>query len=115
MELSSLVIAALFEAGVAHIFRTGLGTIACAVFNYAPDCWQIPRFVALGLTSRMVFVVSLKWTARQNSQLCVIILSALSFIVAWTFPVASLQPGPNSAGNLATRTHIVRFLHCDIG
>ena len=58
------------KRGVAHIFRIGLGTITCAVFNYATDCWHIPRFVALGPTSRMVIVVSLKQTARPNCRLC---------------------------------------------
>ena len=82
------------KRGMAHIFRTDLGTTVCVVFNYAMDCWHIPRFVALGPTSSMVIIVSLERTARQNSQLCVIIMSTFFFIVAWTFPMASLQPGP---------------------
>ena len=56
---------------------------------------------------------------KHASRLSVIILSAFSFIVAWTSPVANLQPGPrrskakNSARNLVTRTHVVRFLYCN--
>ena len=46
----------------AYIFKTGLGTIECAVFNYTTDCWHIPRIVASGLTSRIFIVVSLERT-----------------------------------------------------
>ena len=87
MELSSLVVAAPFEAGRGTYIQDWS-------WDHSVDCWHNPRFVALGLTSRMVIVVSLERTARRNSQLCVIILSAFSFIVAWFCPVASHQPGP---------------------
>ena len=77
------------KRGVAHIFRIGLGTIACAVFNYATDCWNVPRFLAIWPTSKMGIIVSLERTARQS---CVLLSSSPS-------PLLSHGPFPWPASN----------------